>query len=61
MENFSIINKSKPGTRTCKPCSHEALTIMKQNENFINNGTELINSCRHQTKYLLQNWEETKP
>ena len=57
---LSIINKSKPGARTCKLCLIEALKILEHYENCINKGFELMNSYRHQTKYLLKNWKTTK-
>ena len=37
-----------------------SMNDIKQNEKCINKRSELMNSCRHQTKYLLKKWRETK-
>ena len=44
----------------CIPCLIKALTILAQNENCNDKKNELMNLCRHQTKYLLKNQKENK-
>ena len=52
---WSIFKKSqpyRPGTKNCPLCLDEKLAIL-QNSNILNKKTELIQKCRHRSRYKL--------
>ena len=53
---ISSETKAKPGVDTCRLCLKEALLILQANDKCINKRTELMNTCRHLSKFLLKNW-----
>ena len=51
--NWKIVTsepKARPGVETCRLCIKEA------NTNCINIRNEVMNICRHMSKFLLKNW-----
>ena len=54
------VNKTNQSRNTCKLCMIEALTILEEKRSCINKRNELMNTCRHQAKYLLKNWKKHK-
>ena len=48
--------KARPGVDTCRLCLKEALLILQANDKCINRRTELMNKCRHMSKFLIKNW-----
>ena len=44
----------------CNLCLVEALPILDEARKGLNKRSELMETCRHQTKYLLKNWKRSK-
>ena len=47
--------KAKTGVDTCSLCLKDALLILQANNKCINRRTELMNTCRHMSRFLLKN------
>ena len=49
----------KNTTKRCMLCLQENLAIITypNHNDLLNKGTELISKCRHQSKYLLKNYD----
>ena len=62
--NWKLIDKSKElknGQKECKLCLKESLAILKNKQgNGINKRTEILNTCRHSSKFLLKKWVTKK-
>ena len=58
--NWNIIDTSKElrnGQKECKLCLKESLAILKNKKgNGMNKRTEILNTCRHASKFLLKKW-----
>ena len=56
--NWKIViseSKARPGVVTCCLCLKEALLVLQANYNCINRRTELMNTCRHMSNFLIKN------
>ena len=62
--NWKIIDSSnelKNGQKVCKLCLKESLAILKNKQgNGLNKRTEILNTCRHNSKFLLKKWVTKK-
>ena len=54
------VAKINNGNRMCRLCITEAILIMKGKKGLINKRNEIMNKCRRQNKFLLQNWKKNK-
>ena len=57
---WNIIDSSgelKNGQKECKLCLKESLAILRnKNNNGLNKRNEILNTCRHTSKFLLKRW-----
>ena len=58
---WSIMKKSNPyigGASTCILCALEKITILEgDRKKMLNERSEILNRCRHRSKFLLKNFE----
>ena len=60
---WQVIDRSnayRAGSKKCNLCITEKLHINNGNERTINKRSELVSKCRHENKFYLSNYKETK-
>ena len=56
MENYQNIPSYNPNSKRCFLCVNEKYEIATyKGDNLLNKRTEIINTCRHRSKYKLAN------
>ena len=52
------VKKIKNGDKMCRLCVNEVNFILKNKNSPLNSRNELMNKCRHCSKFLLANWKK---